>query len=82
LFLLSPLQGDDGMNQSFKDQLMNWKKDNLPAQSRSNDTEKKLVTKQQQPEKKKEKLSDSDLKYLMVVVDLECIEREGAFRQR
>jgi hypothetical protein len=77
-----PLRGDDGMNQSFNDQLMHWKKDNMPALSRSNDTEKKPVTKQQQPEKKKEKLSDSDLKYLMGTGRPTYHRHKGALRQK
>jgi hypothetical protein len=71
------------MNQSFKDQLKLWKKDNMPTPPRSKDIEKKPVIKQQQPEKKKEKLSDSDLKYLMGSSGPRMYRaRGGAFRQR
>jgi hypothetical protein len=74
-------KGDIGMNPSFKDQLKQWKKDNLPAPTPSKDIKKQPV-KKQQPEKKKEELSERDLKYLMGTSRPTYRRHKGALRQK
>ncbi|KZN99375.1 hypothetical protein P4T04_05250 [Bacillus badius] len=71
------------MNSTLKDQLQRWKRKNQVVEGRkSKRSKKKLAKRKEQPARKPESLSDSDLRYLMGTGRPTYKRHRGSFRQR
>ncbi|WP_041114509.1 hypothetical protein, partial [Bacillus badius] len=68
------------MNLSMRDQLQQWKRKNKVVEGRKAKAPKKPRKRKEQPARKPESLSDSDLRYLMGV-NMQTLKRGrgGAF---